>query len=77
MCAKFGCGPTVVSKKWGGGGTDRQRDNGKLQLYIYLKETISSCMKRIARGLRDHQVDTLSWCRALPYVCFIYQPWAD
>ena len=23
MCAKFGCGPTVVSKK-GGGGTDRQ-----------------------------------------------------
>ena len=24
MCAKFGCGPTVVSKK--GGGTDRQRD---------------------------------------------------
>ena len=25
MCAKFGCGPTVVSKK-GGGGTDRQRD---------------------------------------------------
>ena len=25
MCAKFGCGPTVVSKK-GGGGTDRQTD---------------------------------------------------
>ena len=32
MCAKFGCGPTVVSKK--GGGTDRQTDKGKLQLYI-------------------------------------------
>ena len=25
MCAKFGCGATVVSKK-GGGGTDRQTD---------------------------------------------------
>ena len=24
MCAKFGCGPTVVSKKGRGGGTDRQ-----------------------------------------------------
>ena len=32
MCAKFGCGPTVVSKKSGGyRRTDRQR---KLQLYI-------------------------------------------
>ena len=38
MCAKFGCGPTVVSKKkWGGGGyrqteiqTDRQRDAAAL-----------------------------------------------
>ena len=29
MCAKFGCGPTVVSEKKGGGGyrqTDRQAD---------------------------------------------------
>ena len=26
MCAKFGCGPTVVSKKRGGGQTDRQTD---------------------------------------------------
>ena len=32
MCAKFGCGPTVVSKK--GVGTDRQTDKGTLQLYI-------------------------------------------
>ena len=30
-CAKFGCGPTVVSK---GGGGYRQRDKGTLQLYI-------------------------------------------
>ena len=29
-CAKFGCGPTVVSKKEG----DRQTDKGTLQLYI-------------------------------------------
>ena len=29
MCAKFGCGPTVVSKK-GGGQTDRQRDTAAL-----------------------------------------------
>ena len=28
MCAKFGCGPTVVSKK--GGGADRQRDTAAL-----------------------------------------------
>ena len=33
MCAKFGCGPTVVSKG-GGGGTDRHTDKGKPQLYI-------------------------------------------
>ena len=33
MCAKFGCGPTVVSKKRGE--TDRQTDRQrKLQLYI-------------------------------------------
>ena len=31
MCAKLGCGPTVVSKK---GGTDRETDKGTLQLYI-------------------------------------------
>ena len=30
MCAKFGCGPTVVSK----GGGYRQTDKGTLQLYI-------------------------------------------
>ena len=30
MCAKFGCGPTVVSKKRGG---YRQTDKGTLQLY--------------------------------------------
>ena len=33
MCAKFGYGPTVVSKKKEGG-TDRQTDKGKLQHYI-------------------------------------------
>ena len=33
MCAKFGCGPTVVSKKKGVQ-TDRQTDKGTLQLYI-------------------------------------------
>ena len=32
MCDKFGCGPTVMSKK--GGGTDRQSDKGMLRLYI-------------------------------------------
>ena len=26
MCAKFGCGPTVVSKRGGGVQTDRQTD---------------------------------------------------
>ena len=35
MCAKFGCGPTVVSKKKGGVQTDRQTDRQRfLQLYI-------------------------------------------
>ena len=39
MCTKFGCGPTVVSKKKGTDRhtdrqTDRQTDKGKLQLYI-------------------------------------------
>ena len=31
MCAKFGCGPTVVSKKEGGG---VQTDKVTLQIYI-------------------------------------------
>ena len=31
MCAKFCCGPTVMTKK---GGTDRQTDKGTLQLCI-------------------------------------------
>ena len=26
MCAKFGCGPTIVSKRGGGRDTDRQTD---------------------------------------------------
>ena len=30
ICAKFGCGPTVVSKRGG----DRHTDKGTLQLYI-------------------------------------------
>ena len=35
MCAKFGCGPTVVSEKRGGVQTDRQTDRQrKLPLYI-------------------------------------------
>ena len=35
MCAKFGCGPTVMSKKGGGVQTDRQTDRQrKLQHYI-------------------------------------------
>ena len=35
MCAKFGCGLTVVSKiKGGDRQTDRQTDKGNPQLYI-------------------------------------------
>ena len=37
MCAKFGCGPTVLSKKWGiqtDRQTDRQTNKETLQLYI-------------------------------------------
>ena len=34
MCAKFGCGPMVVSKKRGGGTDNRQTDKGTLQPYI-------------------------------------------
>ena len=33
MCAKFGCGPTVVSKK--GGGTDRQTDKQRETAALY------------------------------------------
>ena len=38
MCAKFGCGPTVVSK---GGGGYRQTDKGTLQLYIVDKQSFN------------------------------------
>ena len=41
MCAKFGCGPTVVSKKKGG--TDRQTDKGTLQLYLVDEYTHHPC----------------------------------
>ena len=34
MFAKFGCGPTVVSKKGGYRHTDRQPDKGTLHVYI-------------------------------------------
>ena len=37
MCAKFGCGPTDVSKKGGG----VQTDKGTLQLYIV--DTLNVC----------------------------------
>ena len=45
MCAKFGCGLMVVSKKRGG--TDRQTGKGTLQFYIVDKIYVSlipSCM---------------------------------
>ena len=35
MCAKFGCGPTVVSKKGGGGQTDRQTDGHRETAALY------------------------------------------
>ena len=51
MCAKFGCGLMVVSKKKGGvqtdRQTDRQTDKGTLQFYIVDKIYVSlipSCM---------------------------------
>ena len=40
MCAKFGCGPTVVSK--GGGGTDRQTDRQREPAASYNRWT-SNC----------------------------------
>ena len=44
MCAKFGCGPTVVSKKKRGG-TDRQTDRQrKLQLYIVENQSRLPCL---------------------------------
>ena len=46
MCAKFGCGPTVVSKKKGGRETqtDRQTDKGTLQLYIVDNNNTAPCL---------------------------------
>ena len=35
VCAKFGCGPMVVSKKRGGGGTDRQTDRQRDTAALY------------------------------------------
>ena len=45
MCARFGCGPTVVSKTGGYRQTNRQTDKGTLQLYIV---DTSSCKVRDA-----------------------------
>ena len=58
MCAKFGCGPTVVSKKKGGGGTDRQRE---LLLYIVdiLQAYIVLCMLHTVAKLAND----LNWVK--------------
>ena len=46
MCAKFGCDPTVMSKKRGVQ-TDRQTDKGKLQLYGYVSKKVSFWLFKI------------------------------
>ena len=47
MCAKFGCGPTIVPKK-GVYKSDRQTDKVTLQLYIVEEQlfTVSSATKK-------------------------------
>ena len=47
MCAKFGCGATVVSKKMGG--TDRQRDIAALS-YNIVDITVAQKMKYGGHG---------------------------
>ena len=44
MCAKFGCGSTIVSERGGGGvHTDKQTDKGTLQLYSRLSISSRPC----------------------------------
>ena len=50
MCAKFGCGPTVVSKK----GVYRQTDKGTLQLYIVETSIASWAVPLSVFLLYDH-----------------------
>ena len=44
MCGKVGRGLTVVSEK---GGTDRQTDKGKLQLYTYYSRLYLLCINKV------------------------------
>ena len=52
MCAKFGCGPTVVSKKRG-----VQTDKGTLQLYIVDNNNVKTII------LNTNHTEHLGWSR--------------
>ena len=65
MCAKFGCGPTVVSKKGGGVQTDRQTGRQRF-LQLYIVDDQQARAARISgseqRGpLGRYEVQTLPW----------------
>ena len=51
MCANFGCGPTVVSKK--GGGTDRQTEKTAALVDLMIMYSRSVKFSGIMSGLRN------------------------
>ena len=59
MCAKFGCDPTVVSKKRGGGGTDRQTKKTAASYSRYEIRTISS-FDCVTSGITEYHINAIS-----------------
>ena len=72
MCAKFGCGPTVVSKKKGGVvQTDRQREPAAIidrSQYVCINDTSSECMN-VTCGVSQGSILAL---HCLFYITIIY-----
>ena len=55
MCAKFGCGPTVVSKK--GGGTDRQT---KKTAALYSRCSVLNSTEHVCRIIANEVIVTFT-----------------
>ena len=75
MCAKFGSGPTVVSKGGGGGGGYRQTDKGTPQLYIVdLGKHVIQRTLVIMYFCSGKGVIIVDQCQRIRFICWFVLP---